>query len=188
MKDLHPRMYFRNARLQMWFLESCKGQAPELVLPIAEFKGRSFLWIQTNGLTPRSTGLRFTSKPIPTPNFTQKPPNPGKQYHSVNAVCYGKYMKTGQRNLSAIWCLRREHSHKPTPESVSQHDIAQCRDYTSSSKCSLAILLLRYPREPLLFIHRLNTLTPQGLFHYSCSFDDFKGYKKESIFVVLCSL
>lgn len=79
MKDLHPRMYFRNARLQMWFLESCKGQAPELVLPIAEFKGRSFLWIQTNGLTPRSTGLRFTSKPIPTPNFTQKCPNLGKQ-------------------------------------------------------------------------------------------------------------
>lgn len=88
MEDLHPRMYFRNASLQMRFLESCKEQGPELVLPVVKFKGRSFLQMYPTDLPPRSTGLRFTPKPMPTPNFTQKPPNPGKQHHSVNTVCY----------------------------------------------------------------------------------------------------
>jgi len=67
------------------------------VLPAAEFKVRSLLQTDSNGLPPRSMGLRFTSKPIPTPNFTQKPPNPGKQYHTMNAVGHQKHRNSTKK-------------------------------------------------------------------------------------------
>lgn len=168
-----PKDVVKNTRLQSWFLESCKGQAPEQALSCAEFKERSFLCKETAAISAK--GYTSPQSLCTTPDVTHKSPKPCTASLHDRSLLLQAY-KTWQK--SSVCYTAPSAGHKCSHLSKKANMIHNAQWIFTALNAVLAIPLLCYPWELLLFIHTLNTPTPQVSFHSSCPFDDFKGPRK----------